>query len=44
VLGVKGAPHDEQKFDSGGLRWPQLLQNTPVPYLRVTVARSATFG
>jgi hypothetical protein len=21
-------PHDEQKFASGGLRWPQLVQNT----------------
>ena len=43
VLGANGAPHDEQKLDSGGFRWPQLLQNTPVRYLRATPSRSAPF-
>ncbi len=25
---VREAPHDEQKFEPGGLRWPHWLQNT----------------
>src|SRR5439155_25222728 len=25
---LRAAPHDEQKFEPGGLRWPHWLQNT----------------
>src|SRR3954469_15524713 len=28
----RAAPHDRQKFDPSGLRWPHWLQNTPRGY------------
>jgi hypothetical protein len=27
LASVNGEPHDEQKFDPSGLRWPQFVQN-----------------